>query len=133
MSKKESGCSFCGRSRNEVGMLIAGVSGHICESCIEQAHTIVKEEEDLGKKQKSNANFVNVLKPSEIKSKLDEYVIGQDDAKKVLSVAVYNHYKRLNQPATKDEVEIEKSNVILVGRTGTGECPFLYRRCNCID
>lgn len=121
MSKKESGCSFCGRSRNEVGMLIAGVSGHICESCIEQAHTIVKEEEDLGKKQKSNANFVNVLKPSEIKSKLDEYVIGQDDAKKVLSVAVYNHYKRLNQPATKDEVEIEKSNVILVGRTGTGK------------
>ncbi len=121
MSKKESGCSFCGRSKNEVGMLIAGVSGHICESCIEQAHTIVKEEEDLGKKQKSNANFVNVLKPSEIKSKLDEYVIGQDDAKKVLSVAVYNHYKRLNQPATKDEVEIEKSNVILVGRTGTGK------------
>jgi len=121
MSKKESGCSFCGRSRNEVGMLIAGVSGHICESCIEQAHTIVKEEDDLGKKQKSNANFVNVLKPSEIKSKLDEYVIGQDDAKKVLSVAVYNHYKRLNQPATKDEVEIEKSNVILVGRTGTGK------------
>lgn len=121
MSKKESGCSFCGRSRNEVGMLIAGVSGHICESCIEQAHTIVKEEEDLGKKQKSNANFVNVLKPIEIKSKLDEYVIGQDDAKKVLSVAVYNHYKRLNQPATKDEVEIEKSNVILVGRTGTGK------------
>ena len=121
MSKKESGCSFCGRSRNEVGMLIAGVSGHICESCIEQAHTIVKEEDDLGKKQKSNANFVNVLKPIEIKSKLDEYVIGQDDAKKVLSVAVYNHYKRLNQPATKDEVEIEKSNVILVGRTGTGK------------
>ncbi|MFO0496135.1 MAG: ATP-dependent Clp protease ATP-binding subunit ClpX [Flavobacteriia bacterium] len=121
MSKKESGCSFCGRPRNEVGMLIAGVSGHICESCIEQAHTIVKEEEDLGKKQKSNANFVNILKPSEIKTKLDEYVIGQDDAKKVLSVAVYNHYKRLNQPVSKDEVEIEKSNVILVGRTGTGK------------
>jgi ATP-dependent Clp protease ATP-binding subunit ClpX len=121
MSKKESGCSFCGKSRNEVGMLIAGVTGHICESCIEQAHTIVKEEEDLGKKQKATANFVNILKPIEIKTKLDEYVIGQDDAKKVLSVAVYNHYKRLNQPALKDEVEIEKSNVILVGRTGTGK------------
>ena len=121
MSKKESGCSFCGKSRNEVGMLIAGVTGHICESCIEQAHTIVKEEEDLGKKQKATANFVNILKPIEIKTKLDEYVIGQDDAKKVLSVAVYNHYKRLNQPEVKDEVEIEKSNVILVGRTGTGK------------
>lgn len=121
MSKKESGCSFCGRSRNEVGILIAGISGHICESCIEQAHTIVKEEDDLNKKKKSASSFVNILKPAEIKSQLDEYVIGQDDAKKVLSVAVYNHYKRLNQPATKDEVEIEKSNVILVGRTGTGK------------
>ena len=121
MSKKETGCSFCGRSRNEVGMLIAGISGHICESCIEQAHTIVREEDDLNKKKKTSSSFVNVLKPAEIKTQLDEYVIGQDDAKKVLSVAVYNHYKRLNQPATKDEVEIEKSNVILVGRTGTGK------------
>ncbi len=121
MSKKETGCSFCGRSRNEVGMLIAGISGHICESCIEQAHTIVIEEDDQNKKKKTSSSFVNVLKPAEIKTQLDEYVIGQDDAKKVLSVAVYNHYKRLNQPATKDEVEIEKSNVILVGRTGTGK------------
>lgn len=121
MSKKETGCSFCGRSRNEVGMLIAGISGHICESCIEQAHTIVKEEDDLNKKKKTSSSFVNILKPAEIKAQLDEYVIGQEDAKKVLSVAVYNHYKRLNQPATKDEVEIEKSNVILVGRTGTGK------------
>jgi ATP-dependent Clp protease ATP-binding subunit ClpX len=121
MSKKETGCSFCGRSRNEVGMLIAGISGHICESCIEQAHTIVREEDDLNKKKKSSSSFVNVLKPAEIKAQLDDYVIGQDDAKKVLSVAVYNHYKRLNQPARKDEVEIEKSNVILVGRTGTGK------------
>ncbi len=121
MSKKDSGCSFCGRSRNEVGMLIAGISGHICESCIDQAHSIVKEEDDLNKKKKSSAAFVNVLKPQEIKRQLDEYVIGQEDAKKVLSVAVYNHYKRLNQPALKDEVEIEKSNVILVGRTGTGK------------
>jgi ATP-dependent Clp protease ATP-binding subunit ClpX len=120
MSKKETGCSFCGRSRSEVGILIAGVSGHICESCVQQAHSIIKEE-DLNDKKHAHADMVNVLKPSEIKSKLDEYVIGQDDAKKVLSVAVYNHYKRLNQPSVKDDVEIEKSNVILVGRTGTGK------------
>lgn len=120
MSKKEGGCSFCGRSRAEVGILIAGVSGHICESCVQQAHSIIKEE-DLGDKAKPSADIVNVLKPQEIKERLDEYVIGQEDAKKVLSVGVYNHYKRLNQPFSKDEVEIEKSNVILVGRTGTGK------------
>jgi ATP-dependent Clp protease ATP-binding subunit ClpX len=119
MSKKDSGCSFCGRSRQEVGVLIAGVSGHICESCIEQAHNIIKEE-DVNEKNNSNT-IVNLLKPAEIKNRLNEYVIGQDDAKKVLSVAVYNHYKRLNQPNSKDEIEIEKSNVILVGRTGTGK------------
>lgn len=100
-------------------MLIAGVSGHICESCVTQAHTIVKEENIVPEKE--GEEVVNVMKPREIKEKLDEYVIGQEDAKKVLSVAVYNHYKRLNQPPTKDDVEIEKSNVILVGRTGTGK------------
>jgi ATP-dependent Clp protease ATP-binding subunit ClpX len=121
MSKKESGCSFCGRSKTEVHMLIAGLSAHICESCIEQAHSIICEKDDLNKKKKSVSNSVHILKPVEIKSQLDEYVIGQDDAKKVLSVAVYNHYKRLNQPLTKDDIEIEKSNVILVGRTGTGK------------
>lgn len=120
MSKKEAGCSFCGRSRSEVGMLIAGVTGHICESCVTQAHTIIKEEEHSLGNRKSE-RVVNVLKPAEIKSKLDHYVIGQDDAKKVLSVAVYNHYKRLNQEDAGDEVEIEKSNVVLVGRTGTGK------------
>lgn len=120
MSKKEAGCSFCGRSRSEVGILIAGVSGHICESCVTQAHSIIKEE-DLQDKSSGKDEPLNILKPAEIKSKLDDYVIGQDDAKKVLSVAVYNHYKRLNQPFKKDEVEIEKSNVILVGRTGTGK------------
>jgi ATP-dependent Clp protease ATP-binding subunit ClpX len=99
-------------------MLIAGVSGHICESCATQAHTIVKEENVQSEK---SERVVNVLKPMEIKAKLDEYVIGQDDAKKVLSVAVYNHYKRLNQPPVKDDVEIEKSNVVMVGRTGTGK------------
>ncbi|MFT5858453.1 MAG: ATP-dependent Clp protease ATP-binding subunit ClpX [Flavobacteriaceae bacterium] len=118
MPKKETNCSFCGRSREEVGMLIAGVSGHICESCATQAHTIVKEENVQTEK---TEQVVNTLKPIEIKNKLDEYVIGQEDAKKVLSVGVYNHYKRLNQPPSKDEIEIEKSNVILVGRTGTGK------------
>lgn len=118
MAKKEAGCSFCGRPREEVGMLIAGVSGHICENCVTQAHSIVKEEVV---QTNTNEHITNLLKPAEIKGKLDEYVIGQDDAKKVLSVAVYNHYKRLNQPESKDEVEIEKSNVILVGRTGTGK------------
>jgi ATP-dependent Clp protease ATP-binding subunit ClpX len=119
MAKKETGCSFCGRSREEVGLLIAGISGHICDGCITQANTIVQEEVVV--KKPANSKKVNVLKPIEIKEKLDDYVIGQEDAKKVLSVAVYNHYKRLNQPASEDEVEIEKSNVILVGRTGTGK------------
>ncbi len=123
MAKKETSCSFCGKSRGEVGMLIAGISGHICENCVAQAHTIVKEENVVTRK---TERIVNVLKPAEIKGKLDEYVIGQDDAKKVLSVAVYNHYKRLNQRPGKDEVEIEKSNVILVGRTGTGK-PLLAK------
>jgi ATP-dependent Clp protease ATP-binding subunit ClpX len=120
MSKKEAGCSFCGRSRSEVGILIAGVTGHICESCVTQANRIVNEE-NVTTAQPSEEKHVNVLKPAEIKKKLDEYVIGQNDAKKVLSVAVYNHYKRLNQPSTDDEIEIEKSNVVLVGRTGTGK------------
>ncbi len=118
MAKKDTHCSFCGRSRNEVGMLIAGVSGHICDSCIVQANTIIKEEQIIPSKEHAP---VNVLKPKEIKENLDTYVIGQEDAKKTLSVAVYNHYKRLNQKVQKDEVEIEKSNVILVGRTGTGK------------
>lgn len=119
MAKKEVTCSFCGRSRSEVGILIAGVTGHICESCVNQAHTIIKEE-DINEAPATD-DTVTVLKPSEIKTKLDDYVIGQDDAKKVLSVAVYNHYKRLNQKVANDEIEIEKSNVILVGRTGTGK------------
>ncbi len=118
MAKKDSGCSFCGRPREEVGILIAGVTGHICESCVEQAYHIVGEE---GISMPTEDEELNVLKPTEIKKRLDEYIIGQDDAKKVLSVAVYNHYKRLNHKVQKDEVEIEKSNVIMVGRTGTGK------------
>jgi ATP-dependent Clp protease ATP-binding subunit ClpX len=121
MSKKEASCSFCGRSRSEVNILIAGVTGHICDSCVTQANTIVKEEETAYPQANATNHVVNVMKPAEIKNKLDDYVIGQDDAKKVLSVAVYNHYKRLNQVDLGDEVEIEKSNVVLVGRTGTGK------------
>jgi ATP-dependent Clp protease ATP-binding subunit ClpX len=119
--KKETGCSFCGKTRNEVGILIAGVTGHICENCITQAHAIIKEEELNKNTEAGTKSPVNILKPKEILEKLDDYVIGQVDAKKTLAVAVYNHYKRLNQPVKKDEVEIEKSNVIMVGRTGTGK------------
>jgi ATP-dependent Clp protease ATP-binding subunit ClpX len=118
MSKKETSCSFCGRPRSQVGLLIAGLSGHICDHCIAQARMIV--DEDQSTKTTTQGAPVNVLKPQDIKERLDEYVIGQDDAKKTLSVAVYNHYKRLHQTKIED-VEIEKSNVILVGRTGTGK------------
>lgn len=121
MAKNEISCSFCGRSRKESGELLSGVSGHICPSCVEQAHQIVVSEFGGKSSKQSQVKDLKILKPIEIKQRLDEYVIGQDDAKKVLSVAVYNHYKRLNQPDTKDEVEIEKSNVIMVGRTGTGK------------
>jgi len=112
-------CSFCGRDKKDVSILIAGMEGHICENCIEQAHAIIEEEF------KKNKNFdlagVELKKPKEIKEFLDQYVIGQDDAKKVLAVAVYNHYKRLNQHADEEGTEIEKSNIILVGPTGTGK------------
>ncbi len=116
-------CSFCGRSRDEVKILIAGQDGHICENCVEHAEEIIEQE--LGsqteiKHPHANANKLTVKKPIEIKHFLDEYVIGQDDAKKILSVAVYNHYKRLNQKVDND-VEIEKSNIIMVGETGTGK------------
>jgi ATP-dependent Clp protease ATP-binding subunit ClpX len=114
-------CSFCGREKKDTNLLIAGISGHICDRCIDQAYTIVQEE--VGKKGSFDLNKLKVLKPAEIKTFLDLYVIGQDEAKKYLSVAVYNHYKRLMQVTVKDEneVEIEKSNIILVGETGTGK------------
>lgn len=120
MANKTDKCSFCGRKKDEVNLLIAGVDGHICDYCIEQAHGIIQEEVK-SKGNEFNVDQLNVKKPKEIKEFLDQYVIGQDDAKKVLSVAVYNHYKRLGQPTTKDDVEIEKSNIILVGETGTGK------------
>jgi ATP-dependent Clp protease ATP-binding subunit ClpX len=112
-------CSFCGRTKKEANMLIAGLEGHICDHCIEQAYSIMNEE--LGNKKNPKFDTINLLKPAEIKSFLDQYVIGQDTAKKIISVAVYNHYKRLMQKPDADEIEIEKSNIILVGETGTGK------------
>lgn len=114
-------CSFCGREKKDTNLLIAGISGHICDRCIEQAHNIVQEE--VKKKSDFNINEIDLLKPIEINKFLNQYVIGQDEAKKTLSVAVYNHYKRLmyNEKGKKDDIEIEKSNIILVGETGTGK------------
>jgi ATP-dependent Clp protease ATP-binding subunit ClpX len=112
-------CSFCGRTKKEANILIAGLEGHICDHCIEQAHSIMNEE--LGNKRNPAFDTINLLKPSEIKHFLDQYVIGQDVAKKIISVAVYNHYKRLMQKTDAEDVEIEKSNIILVGETGTGK------------
>jgi len=112
-------CSFCGRDKKDVRILIAGMEGHICENCIEQAHAIIDEE--FKKNKGFDLTAVELKKPKEIKDFLDQYVIGQDDAKKVLAVAVYNHYKRLNQHADDEGTEIEKSNIILVGPTGTGK------------
>jgi ATP-dependent Clp protease ATP-binding subunit ClpX len=122
MAKKETNCSFCGSPRSSVNMLIAGVNGHICDSCASQASKIVQEElAGAASSGQSVQQGLNLLKPQEIKAHLDQYVIGQQDAKKVLSVAVYNHFKRLKQKTSENEVEIEKSNVMLVGRTGTGK------------
>ncbi len=112
-------CSFCGRSKKETNMLVAGLEGHICDNCIEQAYTIMNEE--LGSKSRVSFDTINLLKPAEIKAFLDQYVIGQERAKKVISVAVYNHYKRLIQKPDNEDIEIEKSNIILVGETGTGK------------
>ncbi len=112
-------CSFCGRNKQDTNILIAGNSAHICNECIEQAHVIVKE--DAASEIVPSQDF-KLLKPKAIKNHLDDFVIGQNDVKKVISVAVYNHYKRIIQPDTiKDDVEIEKSNIIMVGRTGTGK------------
>jgi len=118
-SKELVKCSFCGKNKQDTDVLIAGISAHICDRCIEQAYNILEIESD---EDDSLDQSARLLKPQEIKSHLDEYVIGQEQAKKVLSVAVYNHYKRILQPEiTEDEIEIEKSNIILVGETGTGK------------
>lgn len=124
MAKKNitDSCSFCGRSKDDVNLLIAGFNAHICDSCIDQAYLILKEELQ-GQGNSADFNSGKLMKPIEIKAHLDEYVIGQDAAKRMLSVAVYNHYKRLAQPESKKfaDVEIEKSNMIVVGETGTGK------------
>ena len=115
-------CSFCGRDKQDTNVLIAGINSHICDSCIEQAVSIVYSEKEV-KDQQIIATQMNLLKPIDIKVHLDQYVIGQNNAKKILSVAVYNHYKRLTQPTSVDEeeIEIEKSNILMVGQTGTGK------------
>lgn len=114
-------CGFCGRTEDEVGFLITGVNGCICDSCAEQAHEIVKEAMHHQGQGPTDLNLSELPKPKDIKEFLDQYVIGQDDAKRYLAVAVYNHYKRLLQPKDKNDVEIEKSNIIMVGSTGTGK------------
>src|SRR5664279_2293352 len=124
MAKNTLHCSFCGRSRDEVKILIAGQEGHICENCVEHAQEIIQQELIVRDDASPSSQFkLTVKKPIEIKRFLDEYVIGQEEAKKVLAVAVYNHYKRLQQKSTdaNNDVEIEKSNIIMVGETGTGK------------
>ncbi len=122
MPKKNICCSFCGKNKEESALLITGIDGHICDACVEQATLIVQQEMGL-KQQKKTDGFSNTspLKPVEIKEHLDKYVVGQNEAKKILAVAVYNHYKRLAQKVEDDDIEIEKSNVILAGETGTGK------------
>ena len=116
----EERCSFCGRKQSEVELLLTGVTGNICNNCVESAREIVNEQ-IKAKKSKLSLDIDSLPRPKEIKEFLDQYVIGQDEAKKNLSVVVYNHYKRLLQKDSGDEVEIEKSNVIMVGSTGTGK------------
>ncbi|MBR5599892.1 MAG: ATP-dependent Clp protease ATP-binding subunit ClpX [Bacteroidaceae bacterium] len=116
--KNKRRCSFCGRAENEVALLMTGMTGFICNDCVEQAHNILREESMLPK---NDFEMKELPKPKEIKAFLDEYVIGQDDAKCALAVSVYNHYKRLMQRGAADDVEIEKSNIIMVGSTGTGK------------
>ncbi|MBQ2060722.1 MAG: AAA family ATPase, partial [Prevotella sp.] len=117
-------CSFCGRSEKDVRLLITGLNGFICEECAQQAYNIVKESglyESSAQSSQFDVSLTEVPKPKQIKEYLDQYVIGQEQAKRYLSVAVYNHYKRLLQPHDNNEVEIEKSNIIMVGSTGTGK------------
>ena len=119
MAKEELECSFCGKQKADTNLLIAGLDAHICDRCIVQAHGIVAEEsKHIGQ---GLTPEVMLKKPQEIKAFLDSYIIGQEQTKKVMSVAVYNHYKRLLQPVSEDDIEIQKSNIIMVGQTGTGK------------
>ncbi|WP_299819173.1 ATP-dependent Clp protease ATP-binding subunit ClpX [uncultured Pontibacter sp.] len=112
-------CSFCGKNKKDVSVMISGINAHICDRCIGQAQQILNEENKI--RANSRTPKFNLMKPKEMKTYLDQFVVGQDDAKKVMSVAVYNHYKRLMQPTENDDVVIEKSNIIMVGETGTGK------------
>ena len=120
MAKEELDCSFCGKKKADTNLLIAGIDAHICDRCIEQANGIVVEESKQNKGDDFSSE-VMLKKPQEIKAFLDDYIIGQEQTKKVMSVAVYNHYKRLLQTTTEDDIEIQKSNIIMVGQTGTGK------------
>ena len=120
MAKEELDCSFCGKKKADTNLLIAGIDAHICDRCIEQANGIVIEESKQNKGDDFSSD-VMLKKPKEIKAFLDDYIIGQEQTKKVMSVAVYNHYKRLLQTTTDDDIEIQKSNIIMVGQTGTGK------------
>ena len=120
MAKEDLECSFCGRKKPETNLLIEGLDAHICDRCIEQAHGIVVEESKQGEARELSSDLM-LSKPKSIKAFLDEYIIGQEETKKVMSVAVYNHYKRLLQPESEDDVEIQKSNIVMVGETGTGK------------
>ena len=120
MAKEELDCSFCGKKKADTNLLIAGIDAHICDRCIEQANGIVIEESKQNKDDDFSSD-VMLKKPQEIKAFLDDYIIGQEQTKKVMSVAVYNHYKRLLQTTTEDDIEIQKSNIIMVGQTGTGK------------
>ncbi len=120
MAKEDLECSFCGRKKPETNLLIAGLDAHICDKCIEQAHGIVVEESKQDQASELSTDL-KLSKPKIIKAFLDEYIIGQEETKKVMSVAVYNHYKRLLQPDSDDDIEIQKSNIIMVGETGTGK------------
>jgi len=120
MEKEELQCSFCGKKKSDTNLLIAGIDAHICDRCIEQANGIIVEESNQSQQDKLSSD-VMLKKPQEIKDFLDQYIIGQEQTKKVMSVAVYNHYKRLLQTTNDDDIEIQKSNIIMVGQTGTGK------------
>ena len=119
MGKSDLQCSFCGKKKDQTSLLIAGIDAHICDLCIEQANGIILQENNT-KDNAQEKSKQELLKPQQIKLFLDDYIVGQDYTKKVISVSVYNHYKRLNQEV-ENEVEIEKSNIIMVGQTGTGK------------
>ncbi|MEZ5196235.1 MAG: ClpX C4-type zinc finger protein [Bacteroidales bacterium] len=133
MAKKIERCSFCGREKDQTNVLIAGLDAHICDYCVTQAQSIISEEITT----KTNKQFtkIELQKPIEIKKYIDQYVIGQDEAKIILAVAVYNHFKRITQPTSKnkkDETEIEKANIIMVGETGTGKTLLARTIAKCL-